>query len=61
MKRMEFSYSIPKVFEAIEKLKHENDGLIFTPINQPYTPGTCAKMYAYFVVAENIDFNTSLG
>lgn len=30
------SYGFIEVYKQIESLKHENDGLIFTPVNEPY-------------------------
>lgn len=35
-KQMFKSYAFPQVLESIKTLKHENDGLIFTPVNEPY-------------------------
>ena len=44
-KPMEFSYAIDKMFnEVLPKLKHGNDGLIFTCRNSPYKFGTDEKM-----------------
>lgn len=41
MKRMEFSYGIPMIFNVIlPQLKHGNDGLIFTCVNSKYKFGT---------------------
>lgn len=41
MKRMEFSYGIPMIFNVIlPALKHGNDGLIFTCVNSKYQHGT---------------------
>lgn len=35
-KQMFKSYAFPQVLESIKTLKHENDGLIFTPVDEPY-------------------------
>jgi len=38
--------NLPYLFDqVIPNLKHENDGLIFTPIKHAYIPGTCRQMY----------------
>lgn len=42
---MQFAYNVGYVWESITKLKHKNDGLIFTAINASYVLGTCEKMY----------------
>ncbi|KAJ3077524.1 Dcp1p-Dcp2p decapping enzyme complex alpha subunit, partial [Quaeritorhiza haematococci] len=44
MKKQERSYGVNLVFADIPKLKHANDGLIFTPVKLPYFPGTCQKL-----------------
>jgi hypothetical protein len=42
--------NLPYLFDhVIPNLKHENDGLIFTPVKLPYIPGTCRQLYALFV------------
>jgi mRNA guanylyltransferase len=44
-KEQQFTYHLDVVFnEIIPKLKHGNDGLIFTAVNAPYMMGTCKKM-----------------
>jgi len=62
MKKMEFSYGLTKILEfEIPRLKHKNDGLIFTSINSPYIPGTCQKMLKWKPPHENtIDFKLTL-
>jgi len=47
VKEINFSYHVEKVFNVdIPALQHENDGLIYTCVNAPYTPGTDTNMYA---------------
>eukprot|EP00792_Barthelona_sp_PAP020_P001339 TRINITY_DN12121_c0_g1_i1.p1 TRINITY_DN12121_c0_g1~~TRINITY_DN12121_c0_g1_i1.p1 ORF type:complete len:531 (-),score=131.06 TRINITY_DN12121_c0_g1_i1:136-1698(-) len=33
-----------EIFEKIPSLPHENDGLVFTPVFEPYEPGTCPSL-----------------
>jgi len=35
-KQMFKSYAFPQILDSISSLKHENDGLIFTPVHVPY-------------------------
>ncbi|KAL1925302.1 uncharacterized protein VTP21DRAFT_185 [Calcarisporiella thermophila] len=57
MKHMERSYGITQVFEQIKELHHGNDGLIFTPVKQPYILGTCKKMLKWKPADQNtVDF-----
>lgn len=44
LKKMERSYGLHLVFEQVPKLKHKSDGIIWTPVKCPYTPGTCEKL-----------------
>lgn len=44
MKRLERSYGMANVFADTYKLKHPTDGLIFTPVKLPYTPGICHRL-----------------
>ncbi|KAI7899675.1 mRNA capping enzyme, catalytic domain-containing protein [Cokeromyces recurvatus] len=44
LKKMERSYGLHVVFDQIPKLKHKSDGIIWTPVKYPYTPGTCEKL-----------------
>lgn len=38
-------YGIAEILEnEIPKLRHENDGLIFTPVADPYKAGTCERL-----------------
>ncbi|KAJ2001756.1 Dcp1p-Dcp2p decapping enzyme complex alpha subunit [Coemansia thaxteri] len=58
MKTFERSYGVAKVYdEIIPRLLHKSDGLIFTSVNQPYTPGTCEQIIKWKPASENsIDF-----
>ncbi|KAI5476292.1 mRNA guanylyltransferase, partial [Pseudohyphozyma bogoriensis] len=58
LKPQELSYGIEAVFkEHVPKLKHGNDGLIFTSAEAPYTPGTDPKILKWKPPSENsIDF-----
>lgn len=40
LKEMHKPYGIQAVFEKIELQNHDNDGLIFTPVNEPLVSGT---------------------
>ena len=31
--------------DPLRKLSHGNDGIIFTPVLNPYEPGTCQSLY----------------
>ncbi|CAG8511609.1 7346_t:CDS:2 [Paraglomus occultum] len=54
VKQMELSYGVLKVFdEVIPKLKHKNDGLIFTSSVAEYIPGTCEKILKWKPAHEN--------
>lgn len=45
VKEINFSYHVEKVFSVdIPALQHGNDGLIYTCVNTPYTPGTDTNM-----------------
>ncbi|CAO3616226.1 unnamed protein product [Mucor fragilis] len=61
-KEQQFTYHLDIVFnEIIPKLKHGNDGLIFTSVNAPYAMGTCNKMLKWKPLNENsVDFKVSL-
>jgi hypothetical protein len=40
------AYAVDEIFSVvIPTLQHGNDGLIFTRVNTPYTPGTDENMY----------------
>ncbi|KAK4702619.1 mRNA guanylyltransferase, partial [Phenoliferia sp. Uapishka_3] len=58
LKKQELSYGIEDVFKVhLPKLKHGNDGLIFTSAEAPYTPGTDRKILKWKPPSENsIDF-----
>ncbi|KAI7907459.1 mRNA-capping enzyme subunit alpha [Cokeromyces recurvatus] len=61
-KEQQFTHHLDVVFnEIIPKLKHGNDGLIFTSVNAPYSMGTCDKMLKWKPLNENsVDFKVSL-
>ena len=44
MKDVELAYGLKKVFQHIEKLRHGNDGLLFTAVHEPYKIGSCDTM-----------------
>ena len=49
VKETNLSYHLEKVFDIdIPALHHENDGLIYTCVSTPYTPGTDRNMHALF-------------
>ncbi|KAJ2504485.1 hypothetical protein IWW47_002505 [Coemansia sp. RSA 2052] len=58
MKVFERSYGVSKVqYETIPRLLHKSDGLIFTSVQAPYTPGTCEKIIKWKPASENsVDF-----
>jgi len=61
-KEQQFSYHLDTVFnDIIPKLKHGNDGLIFTSVNGCYNMGTCDTMLKWKPANENsIDFKIHL-
>lgn len=61
-KEQQFTHHLDVVFnEIIPKLKHGNDGLIFTSVNAPYAMGTCNKMLKWKPLNENsVDFKVAL-
>ncbi|KAL0086043.1 mRNA capping enzyme, catalytic domain-containing protein [Phycomyces blakesleeanus] len=61
-KEQQFTYHLDQVFnEIIPKLKHGNDGLIFTSVSAPYLYGTSQKMIKWKPANENsIDFKVAL-
>ncbi|KAJ3023144.1 UNVERIFIED_CONTAM: putative fatty-acid--CoA ligase FadD10 [Siphonaria sp. JEL0065] len=57
VKPLQLSYHVGQVFEMIPKLKHKNDGVIFTSSIAPYAIGTCQKMLKWKPSEENtVDF-----
>ncbi|KAF5386963.1 hypothetical protein D9615_001556 [Tricholomella constricta] len=62
VKEINFSYHAEKVFTVdIPALHHENDGLIYTCVSTPYTPGTDANIMKWKPPSENsIDFKLVL-
>jgi len=61
-KETNFSYHLEKVFEVdIPALHHGNDGLIYTCVSAPYTPGTDRNILKWKPPSENsIDFKLVL-
>jgi hypothetical protein len=49
VKEINFSYSVDKVFADIPSLHHVNDGLIYTCVNAPYSPGTDQNMCVFLL------------
>ncbi|KAF8077651.1 mRNA capping enzyme [Lyophyllum atratum] len=62
VKEINFSYHVEKVFAVdIPALHHENDGLIYTCVSTPYTPGTDTNIMKWKPPTENsIDFKLVL-
>ncbi|KAI1326405.1 mRNA capping enzyme [Xylariaceae sp. FL0255] len=58
LKSMQFAYGVQMIFDVvIQKLKHGNDGLIFTCLNSFYKPGTDPHILKWKDAEENtIDF-----
>lgn len=48
VKETNLSYHLEKVFDVdIPALHHGNDGLIYTRVSTPYTPGTDRNMFVH--------------
>ncbi|KAF9477572.1 mRNA guanylyltransferase [Pholiota conissans] len=62
VKEINFSYHVEKVFNVdIPALQHGNDGLIYTCVSTPYTPGTDPNILKWKPPSENsIDFKLIL-
>ncbi|PPQ87979.1 hypothetical protein CVT25_001058 [Psilocybe cyanescens] len=62
VKAISFSYHVENVFNVdIPALQHGNDGLIYTCVNTPYTPGTDKNILKWKPPSENsIDFKLVL-
>ncbi|KAH6894975.1 mRNA guanylyltransferase [Coprinopsis sp. MPI-PUGE-AT-0042] len=62
IKETNFSYHVDKVFAVdIPNLQHGNDGLIYTCVSTPYTPGTDNNIMKWKPPSENsIDFKLVL-
>lgn len=47
--------------DIIPKLQHENDGVIFTPVDMPYKPGTCFDLLKWKPLKhQTIDFRVDV-
>ncbi|KAJ2962054.1 hypothetical protein NQZ79_g2762 [Umbelopsis isabellina] len=61
LKKMERSYGLGVVFDQMTRLKHASDGVIFTPVKLPYTPGTCEKLLKWKPAELNtVDFRIAV-
>ncbi|KAI0362410.1 mRNA capping enzyme, alpha subunit [Trametes cingulata] len=62
VKEVKFSYHVDDVFNIdIPRLQHGNDGLIYTCVSTPYTPGTDQNILKWKPPSENsIDFKLVL-
>lgn len=62
VKKISFSYGVEEVFQVvIPALHHGNDGLIYTCVETPYTPGTDPNILKWKPPSENsIDFKLVL-
>ncbi|KAF7778533.1 hypothetical protein Agabi119p4_2878 [Agaricus bisporus var. burnettii] len=61
VKQISFSYHVRAVFDGIPLLQHGNDGLVYTCVNTPYTPGTDNNILKWKPPSENsIDFKLVL-
>ncbi|KZO95789.1 mRNA capping enzyme, alpha subunit [Calocera viscosa TUFC12733] len=53
VKEMRPSYHVPAVLSSLPALQHTSDGLIFTPVPPPYTPGTDPRLLKWKPAEEN--------
>jgi len=61
LKKMERSYGLGLVLDQITRLKHASDGVIFSPVKLPYTPGTCEKLLKWKPAELNtVDFRIAV-
>ncbi|KAJ3556416.1 hypothetical protein NP233_g11983 [Leucocoprinus birnbaumii] len=61
VKETRFSYHVRTVFDEIPSLQHGNDGLIYTCVSTPYSPGTDNNILKWKPPSENsIDFKLVL-
>ena len=58
VKEISFSYHVEKVFNVdIPALQHGNDGLIYTCVSTPYTPGTDSNMWDIFLCIDDPSYS----
>ena len=58
VKEISFSYHVEKVFTVdIPALQHGNDGLIYTCVSTPYTPGTDSNMWDIFLSTDDLSYS----
>lgn len=62
VKKMWKPYGIAEILQKeIPQLRHENDGLIFTPVADPYQAGTCERLLKWKPSELNtVDFKLSI-
>ncbi|KAI8096636.1 mRNA capping enzyme, catalytic domain-containing protein [Halteromyces radiatus] len=57
LKKMERSYGLHLVFDQMTRLRHESDGIIWTPVKCPYVPNICEKLLKWKPPEKNtVDF-----
>ncbi|EJW04981.1 hypothetical protein EDEG_00098 [Edhazardia aedis USNM 41457] len=47
IKKMSKSYHCYEIYKQTSQQKHKNDGLIFTPVDEPYVPGRCNILFKW--------------
>ncbi|KAJ7063434.1 mRNA capping enzyme, catalytic domain-containing protein [Mycena amicta] len=61
VKEIKSSYNAEQVFAGMPNLQHGSDGLIYTCVNAPYTPGTDSNILKWKPPSENsVDFKLVL-
>ncbi len=60
VKQISFSYHVKAVFDGMPLLQHGNDGLIYTCVNTPYSPGTDKNMYVLDIASFFLDSQRSV-